>query len=701
QAAFLQFAKGKIFLQVESRGEAFYVYPDDKKRYYLGRPADAFAVMRQLGLGVRHDFMLQSTVFPTHVVGKILIDVDDRGKAYYISPSDRQAYYLGRPADAFRVMRSQGLGITNGALARIPLAESSRTPPAIAPARSAVVAAVTRTGCQYANPACPADQECRNNLCILKTGCFYNNPSCPTNEQCLDGVCRSKYGCQFRNPDCASNQECRDNVCVLKAGCFFNNPACPSNAECLSNACVLKSGCAYNNPACQTGRQCVNNVCVAAQSGCQYGNPPCAANQECRNNYCVFKSGCAYNNPACSQNEDCVNNVCVPITANQSCTDAECDAVLPNFTIITRPMFVSALQPFVAWKQGQGLSVGIVTADYLDGAITGANVSAKIKNYIQQKTSVGKYFLLVGTTRVKAGFKFDVQSSQEILTNIDGMYDLSKPWNVPSGYVFLNSEGSGSTGSMMLSDLYYSDPTNWDQDGNGVNDAKNWGEKFGLTAMIGRWPTMTADEVTSIAAKTMQVQAVTKIEHWVNDTWKPSYYDEPGLSYCDSLPQFWLDKGAVDVFCSMRRFILPERYHLTFVAAADAAAGNSEFVNFFTATDRIVYANFHGSHNSIEGLTSREVGNFTHIIPLYMPQSCSMVHYYLTSSEDALSSALMNAAKGPAAVVVPPNNFVFLKGLSEGKTIGEAFYPREATWQLNRWYVTLFGDPSLRVYDAP
>ena len=44
--------KGRILLQVESKGEAWYVNPDNLKRYYLGRPDDAFKVMRELGLGI-------------------------------------------------------------------------------------------------------------------------------------------------------------------------------------------------------------------------------------------------------------------------------------------------------------------------------------------------------------------------------------------------------------------------------------------------------------------------------------------------------------------------------------------------------------------------------------------------------------------------------------------------------------------------
>ena len=39
-------------LQVEKNGEAWYVNPRDYKKYYLGRPADAFKVMRELGVGI-------------------------------------------------------------------------------------------------------------------------------------------------------------------------------------------------------------------------------------------------------------------------------------------------------------------------------------------------------------------------------------------------------------------------------------------------------------------------------------------------------------------------------------------------------------------------------------------------------------------------------------------------------------------------
>ncbi|MFH1766562.1 MAG: hypothetical protein ABH826_00495, partial [Patescibacteria group bacterium] len=42
---------GRILLQVEENGEAWYVNPIDERRYFMGRPADAFQLMRNLGLG--------------------------------------------------------------------------------------------------------------------------------------------------------------------------------------------------------------------------------------------------------------------------------------------------------------------------------------------------------------------------------------------------------------------------------------------------------------------------------------------------------------------------------------------------------------------------------------------------------------------------------------------------------------------------
>ncbi len=119
---FTESLSGRILLQVQRNGEAWYIYPKDLRRYFLGRPHDAFDIMRKLGLGATHQYISAylNKTYPREVWGKILLDVEKNGEAYYINPADKKGYYLGRPADAFRIMREKGLGITNDNLDKIP-----------------------------------------------------------------------------------------------------------------------------------------------------------------------------------------------------------------------------------------------------------------------------------------------------------------------------------------------------------------------------------------------------------------------------------------------------------------------------------------------------------------------------------------------------------------------------------------------------
>lgn len=114
--------KGRILLQVQDKGQAWYVNPIDNRRYYLGRPADAFSVMQKLGLGISNQNFssLQENAYAwRQLAGRILIKVEDKGKAYYFDPVKLELHYLGRPQDAFNVMRQLGLGITNANLGQI------------------------------------------------------------------------------------------------------------------------------------------------------------------------------------------------------------------------------------------------------------------------------------------------------------------------------------------------------------------------------------------------------------------------------------------------------------------------------------------------------------------------------------------------------------------------------------------------------
>jgi len=133
---------GYILLQVESRGEAWYVYPSDGKAYYLGRPTDAFNIMKRLALGAKHDFIAKTNLFPKRLAGIILLDAEKNGEAYYIYPKNLTKYYLGRPADGFNIMRQLGQGISDADLANLTNAATGEPAVAVKPDQKSFISNV-------------------------------------------------------------------------------------------------------------------------------------------------------------------------------------------------------------------------------------------------------------------------------------------------------------------------------------------------------------------------------------------------------------------------------------------------------------------------------------------------------------------------------------------------------------------------------
>ncbi|OGF25159.1 hypothetical protein A2303_02320 [Candidatus Falkowbacteria bacterium RIFOXYB2_FULL_47_14] len=194
---------GRILLQVEQHGEAWYISPKDRKRYFLSRPLDCFNMMRGAGTGITNTDLNKIPVgfieevcaaemhcqisadadqdgiednleialgtdpnntdtdgdgysdkeevkngfnpfstgpwaieqsFTEQNKGKIFLQIEGVGEAWYVNPSDLKRYYLGRPADAFRVMRNLGLGISDRDLNTIAIGDKLGAPePVIVP----------------------------------------------------------------------------------------------------------------------------------------------------------------------------------------------------------------------------------------------------------------------------------------------------------------------------------------------------------------------------------------------------------------------------------------------------------------------------------------------------------------------------------------------------------------------------------------
>ena len=122
--------KGKIFLQVEHLGEAWYVHPETGQRYYLKDGPAAFELMRKKSLGISNSDLAKIPKQPgqksdsklvSRLSGYILLQVENHGEAWYLNPADGLRYYLKDGPAAFELMRNHSVGITNDSLRQIPI----------------------------------------------------------------------------------------------------------------------------------------------------------------------------------------------------------------------------------------------------------------------------------------------------------------------------------------------------------------------------------------------------------------------------------------------------------------------------------------------------------------------------------------------------------------------------------------------------
>ena len=117
--------KGRILLQVENHGEAWYINPKNSKKYYMANGSEAYNIMRYLGVGITNNDLnrvIADKNFAKKHNGKIFLQVENHGEAYFIDVNGN-AHYLRNGSEAYNIMRDLGLGITNNDLRKIDIDE--------------------------------------------------------------------------------------------------------------------------------------------------------------------------------------------------------------------------------------------------------------------------------------------------------------------------------------------------------------------------------------------------------------------------------------------------------------------------------------------------------------------------------------------------------------------------------------------------
>ena len=175
---------GRILLQTEQAGQAWYLDPLSLGRYYLADGTSAYNALRKFALGVKdseimkipiglesrfqmtdsdsdglpdkleealgtdpdkadtdgdgyqdgvelrsgHNFLgpekiIYSSSLINRLKGRILIQTEKRGQAWYINPVDGKRYYLANGEAAYQIMRYLSLGINNDNIRKIKVGE--------------------------------------------------------------------------------------------------------------------------------------------------------------------------------------------------------------------------------------------------------------------------------------------------------------------------------------------------------------------------------------------------------------------------------------------------------------------------------------------------------------------------------------------------------------------------------------------------
>lgn len=120
--------RGFMILRPQAAGEAYYVDPDDQVIHYLPDEASAFRLLREQGIGISDRDLAAlaaagsdpaGAALRERLKGCILLAVEGAGEAYYLNPGDNERYFLGRPADAWQILKRTARGLSENDFAAL------------------------------------------------------------------------------------------------------------------------------------------------------------------------------------------------------------------------------------------------------------------------------------------------------------------------------------------------------------------------------------------------------------------------------------------------------------------------------------------------------------------------------------------------------------------------------------------------------
>jgi hypothetical protein len=368
--------------------------------------------------------------------------------------------------------------------------------------------------------------------------------------------------------------------------------------------------------------------------------------------------------------------------------DADCRRRTVDYGIVTRAMFAktTALDRFVTWKRSQGRHVGVVTLEWVDAHVQGPDIAAKTKRVLlEMKARAGlKEVLLVGDDEfaLPPGYTSG-------WCDTSSHFDLSKPWNVPSG-PHLGGQW------IQFSDFYYADRHLFDVDPQGHPYVPS-PCYLDFDLRIGRFAVRTEADLLAVVDKTMRVSPVrsvlTVIAKAFSQTPDPCHVWPP-------TPGNWMEEDAA--YCPLpyaidRALAGTGITHQSHVFDPLVQSERDQARSLIFASDALLVVSSHGGRDGNQFFCDTDIPSFQHTIPFYLASSC-LVNAFENTWGDSLTESMIKAPASAGSAAYPVNCYHFFRALARGTSVGEAlFSPRRIYYGGGIALQNLLGDPSLRL----